>query len=1204
MKSSTRLPETQLRRPRSDAKLKTGTSMWSSSIKTADAYGATATRDQLIVSSRSTGEILLIDPSNPASKEVIGRGWSTPGALAASADGEALLVADDHGTIWLSRVANADPRFARPIVRGLLGIEQIVVDGSREFAYAVAGRLIKEAPISITASLGQRGLSTSRLDGMGWAGPRNRLVRINLTDNTVETVSRNMNGAAGMAISSDDRTLFVTETRTGQLFAVDIPTGARRMIADGFAGPGFCCWLDEGRTMLAIVETHSGAVVLVNVSDPALRRRVTNCPGIPRTPAAIGDILFVAAGYTVAGVPTANIALANVVLVTPNEPIYRGGYARVRVDLGLSGIAFEDLKFSIAEGAEFGDVSISRDDTFDPVNPDIILLAGPITGTFTLQAGEVARKRVVASTSFIVTDVITGNDGPSRAWIGPNPLYAQGAAWGSSINNVWPFQFPAGPPVTGIRRVALIIASTSDTTLPASTATAYRDALIDGVLEADGVRRSVGAFWSEQSGGRLTVALAGLATVIVPGVWADYVDASGDGRFFVGGTRNLIGEAMWAAQNAIDFTQADSVSVVFASPAGGAPLPVNPFDPNSPTMQLFIWPESASGTYMLTQPVPPGALFAWWWKTFPWIAMPAEWTAVDNAGRRVVSTLTHEFGHNLGLGDLYDDPRELAGWDIMSNEANMPGLSLPHRVVLGWVDRNWLRNYNFLLENPVDEQLVIRAAELLDAAGPPPNQRAGLEIDVADGWRYYFEYRSRQNIEPGDSGPTQVADQLPPQDRAVVGTDVVAGWYQPPVARKPIRLLADDGDGQGPDLAVGQDYEELDAQANSTFLLNVVSADDDSAIVRVRYQPVPNPVPAWPNGPDLSIRPWPGGEIWQSPDIRIDNRLAQTLGIAIPWAGHDNTIVATVKNSGNFNARNVKVGFWVKDFTISDAGPETFLGWAFGDIDAGMSREFSMAWTPPGPTGWLGLVQSAHYCLVVRISPYTDPSNPAIGEVNPNNNVAQSNYTAVFTLAGSPFSRRRVPINVTNPYIDRPTKALIHAEQRLPWFRTYIEHTHISLAAAETRTFDLMVECIADLPQFADMAEGRLWREPNVTSVVAFLPPSSDADSIQVIGGATIDVWARRKVDLYELVFDFDGGSGRVRYVDTGTAPAFGGTVLVVARDPVAQRDLTYETQLDPSGRFAVSTPNFAQLQSPLAVEVYYSGGDDAGPASAKVTVD
>jgi hypothetical protein len=354
-----------------------------------------------------------------------------------------------------------------------------------------------------------------------------------------------------------------------------------------------------------------------------------------------------------------------------------------------------------------------------------------------------------------------------------------------------------------------------------------------------------------------------------------------------------------------------------------------------------------------------------------------------------------------------------------------------------------------------------------------------------------------------------------PEDRQVVGTDVIAGWYQPPLVRKPIRLLADDGDGQGAVLAVGENYEELDAAGNSTFRFEVLSADDDRANVRVSYQPVAAPQPPWPNGPDPSIRPWPGGDNWQSPDIRIENALK--LG-NVPWTGHANTIVATVKNDGTIDATNVRVGFWVKDFTASATGPETFLGWDIPrNVVAGGTTEFQMSWTPPvlGP-GIFGLFTFAHFCVVVRIAPHSQ-GNPPRGEVNPNNNEAQSNYTVLWTLQGSPFSRTRLPVRVTNPYPDRDVDVRVHVEQTLEYYRTYVEHTSVRLSGGQSRKVEVMIECLADESPFNDTVPKKLlFERPNiVTAVTAVIDPSSDVPL--PVGGATIEVRAARRTEFRNL---------------------------------------------------------------------------------------
>src|SRR5262249_12462347 len=63
-----------------------------------------------------------------------------------------------------------------------------------------------------------------------------------------------------------------------------------------------------------------------------------------------------------------------------------GCYGRVGVDSGGSGIAWNALDFMVPEGRRGGDVSLSRDATFQPAKPDIMLLAGYRPGTYRLRA--------------------------------------------------------------------------------------------------------------------------------------------------------------------------------------------------------------------------------------------------------------------------------------------------------------------------------------------------------------------------------------------------------------------------------------------------------------------------------------------------------------------------------------------------------------------------------------------------------------------------------------------------------------------------------------------------------------------------------------------------------------------------------------------------------------------------------------------------
>ena len=208
---------------------------------------------------------------------------------------------------------------------------------------------------------------------------------------------------------------------------------------------------------------------------------------------------------------------------------------------------------------------------------------------------------------------------------------------------------------------------------------------------------------------------------------------------------------------------------------------------------------------------------------------------------------------------------------------------------------------------------------------------------IADGWNYYFEYRSEQEIGIGDE---DLAD-----DRRVVGTDVILSDFTAPIVRRQVILLPNDADGDGPVLDVGDDYEEHDVHptAPADFKVEVLDTDDDWARIRVSYGANSQPDPA--------IRPWPGSgtNAWQSPDIEVfnDKNVADATFKNLPWTGHSNRIVARVTNPGSLLATGVRVDFSVKDFTVGDPSRRRWASTSRTSQPATPSSSSSTAGCPP-----------------------------------------------------------------------------------------------------------------------------------------------------------------------------------------------------------------------------------------------------------------
>jgi M6 family metalloprotease-like protein len=768
-------------------------------------------------------------------------------------------------------------------------------------------------------------------------------------------------------------------------------------------------------------------------------------------------------------------------------------------------LTFDDLTFVVQDGAKAAIVSPSRDRTFDEKKPHVMLCIGWEPGTYLLEARDPA-DNVVGKAKFRVNSLWRREDlGPSKWFTGIVGSYSAGAAWGGG---------PAGPqnaatiPASGTRRIAILLVDTSSQrfTTDATALQGHRDRWLDEVFDGvvgGGVTRSSRLFYREASYNGFDLSAQVFGPVELSGTWTSYFNSDGSPK---GGFYQA---CFTAGDGLIDYDDFDTLLCVSQSVTG-------------PPM-MSAWPYASIGQWGPYTTAEGN-------KSYGVISMPNEWGTTD--AREIYETFSHELGHNLGMGDQYTPGvagRNPGGWEMMHADNPFPHFTLFHRLALGWVQPGWVQAFNFQsMASPVDQTVTLSPIE---NGAPPSGRKAGIEIRLADGWNYYFEYRKGQ--------AAQIGDRSLPTDDRVLGTDVVSAPYTPPIARPAVLLLNNDIDGDGAVLANGTDYEETDTTDPvfpTDFRVDVSGIDGTKANVRVRY--------GVNSRPDPSIRPWPAGpdRQWQSPDIEIKNarNQADPAWKNVPWVGNANTIVATIKNNGALDAPQVRANFFVKNYNVGGT-PETFLGFDRKDVPAGATVDFQSSWTPPA---------TGHYCVIVRIPLYQLPSNPAVVEMTELNNIAQSNYDRFISGTSTP-SREITEVEVGNPYPER-TRIWIFGGHSNPLYRTYLEHQWVYLDPGQTRKVRVMYEYAPDhlkndvYPPELRKGYREFQRVPNRVELASFVedPRDSPRHALQVLGGAQAEVVTGRKTRFER--FDVRGQEARGTVVTAEDGkPVPAGTVIV-----------------------------------------------------------
>lgn len=591
-----------------------------------------------------------------------------------------------------------------------------------------------------------------------------------------------------------------------------------------------------------------------------------------------------------------------------------------------------------------------------------------------------------------------------------------------------------------------------------------------------------------------------------------------------------------------------------------------------PATRHFTWPTATSATYAMLQRL--GIRVN---RSVRIVKMPYDWEALD--GRQVSETLAHEIAHNLGLPDLYavngNEGQTMGDYDLMHGDGAFGQLSLSQRASLGWVEPEMIQTFNSQTA-PVD---VVRLSPLNQLDDGEVDELAGVEVRIADGWNLYLQYRLGQTNQVGDQEPPFFQD---PADGLVLITERQNGGSMMPPRREVALAAPDDNGTPSPLLNQGDTYEVANLAGTTDFEARVLSMTPDYVDVDISYLDMVA---------DPSILPWPRIDArWQSPDIEVfndKNRPGAPNAAAwanVPWAGHDNEIVAVIRNNGNLAADGVRVRFAYKAFNAGQDVTVVPLGEVTVDVPAGGTRRASWpGWVPPS---------NDHYCVMVEILPFTD-------ERTASNNVAQSNYTRYWSASASPATRIQHPLVLDNPY-DRDGIVHLRVRHRSDAFRTYLSARWVVVPAGGEAVVQVSHEYVPE--SFEDLFDEYLgdYAPEDLVEVSGWMfDPTRSLNEEQtesVLGGVTMSVRAGIAVDLDVDDTAFEAGStsldvtGRVVKRRDGT-PIDQGEVWISAYTATGQR--VERSPVQPDGSFVWQGTLPAALER---LEVEYPGSAPYAP--------